>query len=267
MPPSASADNGGFAWFITIRPRDYTDELEQAVITYITEKLKPDWHLGVREKGNHSHWTIFTNKGIQRSNLITQFLNNPLKGYTDDEKKLFRTYNRESKTGAVLNCTTLGVVAEYLSGEFDKKLDDDFEVISENLPAPEDISELEEYLPAVDGLKRKRQISVWYALQAQEYKERDMPKLVTEETVLSFLNHRMYVWKDMDILADQKKLKEKVRCLVRYMNEDGSATYNDRQLLDEDDMLHAKKSMKYDTNRTDQNLILWKDGPWMKHKS
>ena len=259
MPPSASADNGGFAFLVTVRPREYDLDLEEKVRKYVLEKLKPDWHLGVREKDNHSHWTLFFNKGYQRSNLITMFLNNPLKGYDDAEKKNFRHYNREAKTGAVFNCTTLGIVSEYLSGECDKKLDDDFHVVSENLPQSDDISELEEYLPAVDGLKRKRQISVWYALQEEEYVKQELPVPTDEETILGFLNKRMYETRDMDVLADQKKLKEKVRALVKYVNKDASATYNDNQGLDEHEMMHARKHMRRDINHAKYNI--WADGP------
>lgn len=257
MPPSASADNGGFAWMITIRPREYSMELESSVHEFITEGLNPTWWLGVREKGNHSHWAVFLDKGQQRSNLITRFLNNPLKGYDEAEAKNFRRYDKETKTAAVLNMTTLGMVAEYLSGEFDKKLDDEYEVISEHLPPPEDISELEEYLPAVDGLKRKRQISVWYATQKIAYDDRKFTLPATERSVLEFLNHRMYVWKDMDILADQRILKQKVRALVRYMNSDGTASYTDHQLLDEDSMMDAQKAYQADTK-------ISKLGPWSK---
>ena len=243
MPPATTADNGGFAFMVTVRPREYDEQVEAAMLEYIDGKV--DHFLAVREKGNHSHWALFFHKGVQRSNLITMLLRGPLKSYFDeDEAKLFRRYDRERKTGAVINMTTLGIVAQYLSGEFDKKEFDEFLVIDEKLPSSEDISELEEYLPAVDGLKRKRQVSVWYAQQAEKYKLKDMPMPATERTVLQFLNTRMYVDKDIDILADQRILKQKTVALVRYINEDGSATYNDGHLLDEDNCLAGRKSQK-----------------------
>lgn len=238
MPPATTADNGGFAFLVTIRPRDYSLELEEKVKKYILEKVQPDWHLGVREKSNHSHWTLFLHDGEQRSNLITKFLNNPLKDLADDEKSLFRRYDRNLKTGAVVNLTTLGAVAEYLSGEFDKKIDDDFEVISEKLPEPDDISELEEYLPATNGLKRKRQCSVWYACAAEKYKG---PKPCAESDVLGYLNTRMYVEKDLDIIPDMRILKQKTVALVRYINSEGSPTYNDATLLDCEHQLAGRK--------------------------
>lgn len=219
MPPNASADNGGFAWLLTIRPRGehFNDDLVQAVSKYV-DTLGADWHLIVMEKGNHLHCAVFLHEPQQRSNLITKFINNPLKGFDDDEKKNFRKYDRASKTGAVLNMTTLGMVAEYLSGDFDRKLEDEFEVISEHLPPAEDISELEEYLPAVDGLKRKRQVSVWFAKLAEDYRKDRGDTTMTESEALSYIQYRMFVAKDMDIIADQRILRQKVRSFVPYFN-------------------------------------------------
>ena len=237
MPPSASADNGGFAWMVTIRPREqnFSDQLVSNVKAYIENTLRPDWHLAVIEKGNHIHTAIFMHKPFQRSNFITNWLNNPLKGFDEDEKKNFRKYDRERKTGAVVNMTTLGIVAEYLSGEFDRKLGDDFEVLTEHLPAAEDISELEEYLPAVDGLKRKRHMSVWYAKQEEYYKtlkaEHPIPGItdspLSEMSLLAMIQHRMYVERDMDIIADERILQQRVRALLAFMRREATGAYQD----------------------------------------
>ena len=95
MPPNASADNGGFAWFVTVRPRPehFTDELIADVKKYI-QKIRPDWHIAVIEKGSHIHVTYFMHEPAQRSNVVTNWLNNPLKGFKEpgreDEKELFR---------------------------------------------------------------------------------------------------------------------------------------------------------------------------------
>lgn len=221
MPPATNADNGGFAWMLTIRPRGehFTDELVESVQNYIVNKLQPDWHLIVKEKGNHLHCAVFLHDPKQRSNIITQFLNNPLKDYDDTEKKNFRKYDKEKKSGAVINMTTLGMVSDYLSGEFDGKEDDEYVVISEKLPDNDDISELEEYLPAVDGLKRKRQISVWYANLEAEYRQmHPNTEVMNEEEALRFIQYKMFTAKDMDIIADQCILRQKVRSFVPYFN-------------------------------------------------
>ena len=222
MPPNASADNGGFAFSITVRPRaeHFTDELVDTFCEYVETTMGADWYLIVKEKGNHLHAAVFLHEPQQRSNFITKLLNNPLRVYDEDEKRNFRKYDRTSKTGAVINLTSLGFVAEYLSGEFDRKLDDEFEVLKEHLPPATDISELEEYLPAVDGLKRKRQISVWYAKLAEDYrKDRpDSHEEMTEDEALDYIQYRMFVVKDMDIIADQRILRMKVRSFVPYFN-------------------------------------------------
>lgn len=90
----------------------------------------------VKEKSNHLHCAIFMHDAKQRSNVIATFLNNPLKHYDDDEKKNFRKYmyDRDKKTGAVINMTTLGMVADYMSGDHEGKEQDDFEVILDKLP-------------------------------------------------------------------------------------------------------------------------------------
>lgn len=246
MAPSASADNGGFAWLVTIRPRPehFTDELIDAVKAYL-EKIKPDWHLCVIEKGNHIHAAVFMHKPDQRSNFITKWLNGPLKDWDDAEKKNFRRYDRENKTGAVLNMTTLGIVAEYLSGEYKDKINDEFEVLSEHLPAAEDISELEEYLPAVDGLKRKRQMSVWYAQMEEEFyklkKDSPIPGItdqgIHESSILKFVQHKMYVARDMDVIADERILQQKVRALVAYMSSTATGRYQDPGRNNSDQLL------------------------------
>ena len=248
MPPNASADNGGFAWMITIRPRgeNFTDELIQDVKAYVEEKLKPDWYLLVIEKSNHIHAAIFLHNPLQRSNLITNWCNNPLKGWSDDEKRNFRKWNREEKTGAVMNMTTLQMVSEYLSGEFDTKLGDDFEILAEKLPPADDTALLEEYLPAVNGLKRKRQISVWYAAQEEAYKQaaREIPREnslldgitnapLNEMTLLAFLQHRMYVVREIEIIADERILQQKVRALLAYMRREATGFYQDNRRFTE----------------------------------
>jgi hypothetical protein len=248
MPPISGADNGGFAWLLTFRPRpeNFTDDLVDAVTEFITTKLDADWHWVVKEKGNHLHAAIFLHKPQQRPNIITKFIGDPryktsyapLRHWSDEEKKNFSRYDRERKTGAVINMTTLGAVASYLSGEFDSKLGDDFEVISQKLPPAEDISELEQYLPAVDGLKRKRQISVWYAQQEEYFnnakKERTIPEItdapLSERTLVYFLQHRMWVARDMENLADQRILQQKARALLGYMQKVATGRYTDPKL-------------------------------------
>jgi len=213
---------------VTIRPKaeNFTEDLVLSVKDYIVDKWQPDWHLIAMEKGNHLHCAMFLHEPQQRSNVITKFLNNPLKAYDDDEKKNFRRFDRASKTGAVLQLTTLGIVAEYLSGEFERKLEDEFEIISERLP--EDISELEEYLPAVNGLKRKRQVSVWYStLEAEFRAARPDVEVITEADALLFVQTKMFVSRDMDIIADQRILRQKIRSFVPYFNKEAIGYYTD----------------------------------------
>ncbi len=250
MPPSASADNGGFAWFTTFRPREYTEERRDKFVNYVENLEGLDWHWIVEEKGNHIHCVTFMHTGWQRSNWITGFLgpkeakksNAPLFSLDDDEKANFRRAPKEGK-GAVKNCTSIEVIREYLSGEYARKVDDEFQVLSENLPDEDDIAELETYLPRVDGLKRKRICSQWYAMQAEHMTAAKIPKPCTERQVLGFINNRMYVKKDIDIIADQKLLKQKVVALVKYYNEDDSPKYNDMTLLDDDMNLNYLKKM------------------------
>ena len=258
MPPISGADNGGFAWMLTFRPRpeNFTDQLVDTVTSFIKDKLEPDWHLIVKERGNHLHAAIFLHKPTQRGNLIHKFIgdtrvrtsNAPLQHWDDSEKKNFSRYDRERKTGAVINMTTLGLIAEYLSGEFDSKLGDDFEVISEHLPDASDISELEEYLPAVDGLKKKRQISVWYSQMEECYKEAVKSKLkipvgvhgdgekmyrcisemrLVETTLVSLIQYRMWVVRDMDVIADDRIVQQRARALLGFIQQVAWGSYQD----------------------------------------
>ena len=259
MPPSSTADNGGFAWFVTLRPRaeTYTKPLRDRFVRHILESLKPDWHWIVEEKSNHVHAAFFLHDGQQRSNLVTGFLGKatakrsdaPLFLLDEQEKANFRRFTKDGKA-AVKNLTTVQCITEYLSGEYARKVDDDFLVLSENLPDDEDISELEEYLPCVDGLKRKRQRSPWYHQAEAAYFEfrkahpAEYPFPTDERHVLRFVNKSMYATRTMDVIADQKILKARVVALVKFINMYEGDEYNDITLLDCESQLKGRKKHK-----------------------
>ena len=154
--------------------------------------------------------------------------------------------------------TSLFLISEYLSGEYYAKLGDEFEVLSEHLPPADDISELEEYLPAVDGLKRKRQLSVWYA-QMEEYwyaqmamkdsplrdclyidPETQDPEL-NESNLLGLAQYRMWVARDMELISDERILQQKVRALLGFMKKEVTGRYEDRKRLTHQDYEDRKR--------------------------
>lgn len=232
MPPSSTAVGGGFAFQITVRPRaeHFTDDLVDAFCDYVENKMGCDFHLIVKEKDNHLHAAVFLHEPQQRSNLITKLLNNPLRGYDEDEQRNFRRLTKSggSTKGAVTQMYNTGMVVNYLSGEHEGKEDDAYEVLSSNLPDDDDISELEEYLPAAGGLKKSQQITSWCAKMEAHFREKhpDVEEM-TEKIALVFVQTRMFVTRDMDIIYDQKVLRQKIRAFVPYFNKKAPGYYLD----------------------------------------
>lgn len=231
MPPDPAFHGGCNAFVVTVRPREehFSDELVDSVRTYVETKIGADWHLIVKEKGNHLHCAVFLHEPQQRSNFATKWLNNPLRDYDEQERRNFRKWDNARNTSAIKGMTSLHMVTEYLSGQYEGKEDDDFEVVSENLPSSDDISELEEYLPAVNGLKKdKDNIRSWCGKMEPLFREKHPDvEVMTEALALMFIQTKMFVDRDMDIIYDQRILRQKVRSFVPFFNKNAPGYYLD----------------------------------------
>lgn len=231
MPPATSADNGSFAYLITIRPRagNYTRERVNNVLSWLEQSKEqkkvniiPDWIFAVEEESNHAHICVFLHYPYQRGNLVKELLKHPLQWMDHDEAKNFSSYNRLTNQAACKSITSVEVVASYLSGgaHYAAKEDRPFEVLLAQLPEDGDISALEEYLPAVDGLKRKRQISVWYAEQERLLQAEGVAtSAITLPEIHTYLARRMFKDRDMEICVDPRILRQRINGLYAYMTQ------------------------------------------------
>lgn len=229
MPPIG--DNGIFAFFITIRPRieEFTDSFVKSTVSYVLSLPDLEYNFIVQEGHgddyDHLHLVLFFAKGKKRENLCAMIANSCLKECTPETVRNFKKW-RTDGSASVKAATSLDLITSYLSGEHSSKLGDPNTVLSNNLPE-EDLSSLEQYLPAVDGLKKKRNISIWYAQQKKYFLD-DYPDVpISEATVLMFLKRRMFTTKDMDVISDPRILRQKCRALVSYMTNDEDPTYSD----------------------------------------
>ena len=90
-----------------------------------------------------------------------------------DEKANFRRWDINSKTGAVKTNTNLEVITDYLDGTRDSKSDDKYEIVCQNLP--DDLSDLEIWIPEVGALERKKNIK-FHTLLRQLTADYELPE-------------------------------------------------------------------------------------------
>lgn len=154
------SNGGSLAFFATFRPRGgIQPSTVERIVKYSANTC--NWWFIVREKEGveaHVHWVAFPKKPMQRSNFITNCTTNILKPENWDEqsKANFRHWDKEKKTGAVKVCTHLDVIVDYLSGNREAKIGDKCEVIDQHIP--DDLADLEEFLPAVGALERPKNL-------------------------------------------------------------------------------------------------------------
>lgn len=148
-------DNGGaWAYFSTLRPRDWESrppDFESKVIT--RTRAESLYHIIVKENDNHLHVCSFLYKSQTRYNYSVGWFtaaDSPCNFFDDEERhNLYKSPRNKKK--AVENITTTEVISSYLSGEYVKKIDKPFEILSAKLPS--DLSELEFWIPDVGALK------------------------------------------------------------------------------------------------------------------
>lgn len=146
------------SFFSTVRrqkPAVVDDSDVQRIRQYL-EKTSLWWFI-VREKSgvdSHLHIVDFLKRPQQRCNYIFQFQKHCLASWTDAERHNHKYWNHTTNQAAVKSTTSLELITDYLSGTRKEKSDDPFEIIDKHLP--DDLSELETFLPDVGALKRPK---------------------------------------------------------------------------------------------------------------
>lgn len=151
-------DGGCLAYFATLRPRRGISDSDLRRLTDWLPSVAQHWLVVVEKEGEarHAHAAIFPHKPQQRSNICTMLLRNVASQWDDDEKANLRRFDRKSGTGAVKTLTSVELITEYLNGTYATKSDDPFYILSEKLP--DDLSELESFIPDVGQLKRAKNV-------------------------------------------------------------------------------------------------------------
>jgi len=207
------------------------------------------WWFIVKEKDGedgHLHCVFISRRCVQRSNIISGYLKHPLADWDDASKENLRHWDVAKCTGAWKHLTSLNVITDYLSGNRESKKGDAYQVISSELP--EDLSELEKYIPDVGELKRPK--NIWcHTLHDQlierfkwppsrptvpqygDCRHQDPDLHVTEEYLVSCF--KTLENEDIrDIMLEKKHLK--IRAFLQWWNLDSSHKYQGSLSLDSD---------------------------------
>lgn len=152
------SNGGSLAFFTTYRPRGGIKQSTMERIIAHTFRTCNWWFI-VREKKDtekHVHCISFPKKAMQRSNHITNCVTNVLKpeDWDEDSIRNFRRWDREKQTGSVKVATNLELIGDYMSGTRESKIGDECEILAEHLP--QDLSDLEKFLPEVGALERPK---------------------------------------------------------------------------------------------------------------
>ena len=168
--------NGGcHSFFATFRPKDgITDDTVRRILDYLPEFCK-FWFVVLEKDGpeRHAHVTLFPRKAMQRSNIITQLTRRCISDWDQAEKWNFRRWDKDSKTGAVKTNTNLEVITDYLDGTRASKSADKYAIVDQQLP--DDLSELETWIPQVGALERKKNIK-FHTLLRQMTADFELPE-------------------------------------------------------------------------------------------
>ena len=158
-------DGGCRAFFATFRPRNgITDDTIRRIVKYAPQLCKY-WYIVEEKTGTerHVHACLFPHKRVQRSNIITMLIRNCIDDWDDDEKRNFRRWDKCSSNGAVKHMTNMEVLTAYLSGAYATKAADHFATIDTRVP--DDLSELETWLPQVGELAKPKNMKFVHLLR------------------------------------------------------------------------------------------------------
>lgn len=183
------SDKGGcYAFFATMRHQKpcevgITDDDIAACVAYAPKMCKY-WLLVAEKEGQdkHLHCVLFPHIAQQRSNVCTLLTKHCLKGWKPEEIHNFKKWNRQTGTGAVKTLTSVDLIVGYLDGTYAKKIEDKFEIVDEHLP--DDLSELEKWIPDVGKLKR-RPNQRFHTLMNQMYEHFKVPVRSEKSPLLS----------------------------------------------------------------------------------
>jgi hypothetical protein len=199
---------------ITFRPTDgITDEQIDVLDRWMQKAC--DYYAAITEKTGkerHLHAALFLTKSTTRSNLHNRIF--AIKGIdgtlTSVEKSVFR------------RGTKIMYNSDFMEGYMTKG--DDTAVISMQIP-DDDRSVLDAYFPEKDDdrMKRKFEGSVWFLNMEKAYYADEgkhwftNPMNFGETAMAAFIHHRMYVSREIEVIADSRRLAQYTKALVHFV--------------------------------------------------
>lgn len=219
------SDKGGcHAFFATIRHRKpckvgITDEDIARIVKYSPVKCKY-WLLVCEKEGEdkHAHWVMFPHIAQQRSNMVKQIAQHVLFDWTDAEVNNFKKWDRKTGTGACKTVTSLDLISGYLDGTYEKKCQDKFEIVDECLP--QDLHELEKWIPDVGALKRRPNVR-FHTLLKQCMEHFGLPDRGEKKISLNLIQTMFYRLENEDIrecIVDPRIAKNFITRFHRWYN-------------------------------------------------
>lgn len=222
----------GNSFFFTINPRDGVDNAPRDIADTLIAKILGDsfYHVLVREKEglrSHYHFVIFMRTRIvDQSNYkrsYGQARKSPLHYmYEDSPVPKDSEWHNFMHNGCVKQPYNTDIITEYLSGHFEAKADDPFEMLSAHLPS--DLDHLSPWLsdPALLG-RSKPVLNAWYVQYEKLFIE-DHPGFdhligVSESYLSQWYNIGVYCQRRFPIIVPTRKWKEQIKNLQRFINQ------------------------------------------------
>lgn len=225
-----STEGGCYAFFATFRPRDGITDATIGRLVQRAPELCSYWFIVEEKEGveRHAHAVLFPKKPQQRSNLITMLTRTVISDWTADEKKNFRRWDKQRKTGAVKTVTHLECITDYLDGTRASKSEDKYAIIDQKLPS--DLGQLEKYLPDVGKLKKPKNqwCHHWHKLFVDRFnwpmtkgrpRSPESAYAVSYSYVMSCVMH-LENQDVLEIMLDDRIRRMKVRAFTRWWNGD-----------------------------------------------
>ena len=220
----------GMSFWHTFRPRHGVDNAPRDLIETLITKLEGClFHVLVKEKQgleSHLHWVTFEETRIYDvSNYIKSYgqgICSPLHFIYEvpPVKKGTEWYNY--KHNCVRQTYNMDVVTEYLSGQFETKEDDPFELLSANMPA--DLNTLVPWMTDLSTLgKQKAVVNAW-ALEYEKLFKADHPGFqaprdqISEAYLTQWWNIGVNVQRRFQMITTAKTFKDNLKALHRFIN-------------------------------------------------
>jgi len=207
-------------WAITINTGyGVTDKDKANLLKFFNKQPRAFLITEKTDDKQHYHGGIMFDREVIQGNVRNQLL------------RLFPDFDENQKKRAIIikNWYNIDWYANYC----DK--DEHTDILMDTFK-PED-SEILPF-PDPDDKQDARPVNPWFDKMEKLWQERHPNTEATEKPLLQMLNSLMYKERKIEIITDPKKYKDKVRCLIKYINKDDHPSYTNPHInLDENTLI------------------------------